>query len=250
MPLTETQRAFAIAFVLIFLRSVVYWLTLAVRTTRPFRISLCLAAVAFDIWALTTIFPTIQTGVLPFDWLGPTLYALGSLSTIDILILSGDPLLVFRRAGQLLPASSDAFTFLQRIEWSFDLISSRRGIAWNFQVAHVRQYDGPSSVSGFATMRILSIVKSLTVHGIIWMFIDYFSIDTKHFSQSTPMTHKAATIFAWEASLYLYLHIVYQSTTLLAVMTRLSIPERCPDVFGSVLDAYTIRRVWGWAGSF
>jgi hypothetical protein len=66
----------------------------------------------------------------------------------------------------------------------------------------------------------------------------------------SSLYHRTIVVSFWLTTTYISIHSVYQAGTLLAVASGIFPPERCPDQFGSVVDAYTIRRVWGCVPSF
>ena len=208
---------------------------------------LSVAGVLFDLYVLTYFVERLKIGLMLADWLLPTTFALASLITLYHLLLTRNPHMTLRRHGQTIPTTS--LDLVSRIKWSFDLLCAIRGIGWNFQVAHLPQYLGPPSRWGFVFSRVLSLAKCAATLWLLSASVALFDVDIMHLGvqtfQLSSLYHRVIVCFFWLTTAFVAIDSVYQGAALLAVGSGIFSPERCPDQFGSVVDAYTIRRVWG-----
>jgi hypothetical protein len=224
-----------------------FLLFFTLKTSRTQRVIFSLTGAFFDVYVLSNKLEILKTGIMLADWLNPTTYALASLTTLYHLLLTRDPQMTLRRYGQTIPTTS--LDLLSRFKWSFDLLCAMRGIGWNFQVAHLPPYLGPPTRGRFMLSRVWSLAQCFAILRYIWVPVAYFNLDVLHLGaptfQLSFLYHRTIVVFFWLTVTYISIHSMYQAGTLLAVGSGIFPPERCPDQFGSVVDAYTIRRVWG-----
>ena len=58
---------------------------------------------------------------------------------------------------------------------------------------------------------------------------------------------RSACMAVWLVMVYSFLRLLYFSFSLVMVAAHLGDPEDWPNMFGSWSDAYTVRRLWGYA---
>lgn len=58
---------------------------------------------------------------------------------------------------------------------------------------------------------------------------------------------RSACMAIWLMSTYSFLRMTYITSSIAVVATSLGDPDDWPDMFGHWSDAYTIRRLWGYA---
>ena len=227
-------------------RALSFLFIFTLKTSRIQRVIFAVAGALFDVYILFFL-ESMRTGVMLADWLVPTTYVLASLLILYHLLLTRNPQMTLRRYGQTIPTTS--LDLLSRFKWSFDLMCAGRGIGWNFQVAHLPPYLGPPTRVGFVLSRVWSLAICAATLRLLWVPVAYFDVDVMHLGaltfQLSSLCHRAIVVFFWLTTTYISIHTVYQAGTLVAVGSGIFPPERCPDQFGSVGDAYTLRRVWG-----
>ncbi|KAJ4474273.1 hypothetical protein J3R30DRAFT_3507258 [Lentinula aciculospora] len=134
-----------------------------------------------------------------------------------------------------------------RLKWTLQLLCSPRGVGW----AHTSIIPPRPHISRreFLRSRLLSLVVAIISNDIAFLltFIDHgFSKRASTFYQRSILWQFWATslfFFRLKSSIEVYLLII----ALLLVGTGLSEPDTWPDFFGTLSDAYTVRRWWGYA---
>lgn len=163
-------------------------------------------------------------------------------TTDYILLRNHQPEL--RKIGQKKPTSE--MTSIEQLAWAASLIATPRGIGWTHEpTAHLP--PRPTSSRGkFIASQFLWII----FYGIL------FDITLIHI-QENPCFRKggpslAAFGWLWRTtvwvnlvSVYCTMSGVYASASIVSVAIGLYEPKDWPHLFGSLLDAYTVRKCWG-----
>ena len=149
-----------------------------------------------------------------------------------------------RKIGQ--QKTSFAMTFAERLVWAASLIATPRGIGWAHEpIDHIPQRPTSSRIK-FIASQMLWIVFYFTLFNVTAIFIR----ENPCFRVGGPSL--AAFGWWWRTTSWLFVFSVYYSVSgvyaalnIIYVATGLYNPADCPHLFGSPLQAYTLRKCWG-----
>lgn len=144
--------------------------------------------------------------------------------------------------------------FLGRLWWSFNLLSSPRGIGWAHQVPSTLTLDDPTSrplkQSKFQfitrkTCRLLSLslfYELLDIPIQLHPSFPPFSV-----SNLLPLLLRVGLVWTHIFELKTRIEILYEGMSLVFVSIGLSEPseEDWPPLFGSIREVWSVRRFWG-----
>jgi hypothetical protein len=164
-------------------------------------------------------------------------------STDYILLRHQQPEL--RKIGQKKPTAEMSFT--ERLAWASSLLSTSRGIGWAHEpTSHIP--PRPTASRG-----------TFIVSQILWIIPRYILFDAAliHIRQNPCYRTGGPSLgaFGWEwrttawvfiVSIYCSMNNLYAALSIVAVATGLYEPRDWPSLFGSPLDAYTVRNCWGY----
>ena len=149
-----------------------------------------------------------------------------------------------RKIGQKKPTSE--MTFRERLVWAISLLTALRGIGW----AHEPRDQIPPRPT---TSRRKFIASQL-----LWIIFYSSLLDVALLHrQENPCFNKGRPSFTafgwwWRTTVWLQIVMVYCSLSkihatlsIVSVATRLCEPGDWPHLFGSLRNAYTVRKCWG-----
>ena len=150
-----------------------------------------------------------------------------------------------RKIGQ--KKTTSEMTFTERLVWAASLLATWRGIGWTHEpTAHLP--PRPTASRGkFIVSQFLWII----FYVVIWDIASIHSQENPCFKAGGP----SFTAFGWWwrttscvfiVSVYCTMNALYAAGSIVYVATGLYEPKDCPHLFGSILDAYTVRKCWGY----
>ncbi|KAF9024655.1 hypothetical protein BDZ89DRAFT_1068917 [Hymenopellis radicata] len=203
----------------------------------------------FFVGTLSTLYLyTTTAGSAVVDGVLAVAYMWFLLNASDLILLS-NPQRDFRWIRQKEVHIENA-SLTERVKWALRLLSSPRGVGWNFQpkgrVLRPRPAPGTSRASFLVNQTGIFLLRVL--------IIDMCGLYIRH-SPMSPTNGISFTeriwywrlidLSIWVAQVQAGLAIVHSIVCLVSVALHLSRPEDWSEWFGSWTDAYTIRRVWG-----
>ena len=150
-----------------------------------------------------------------------------------------------RKIGQTKATSE--MTFIERLMWAVSLLATPRGIGWAHEpTAHLPPRPTTSRGKFIASQ-------------FLWILFYYslFKITIIHI-QGNPCFRTGGpslaafgwqwrtTVWVFVVSLYCSLSGIYAIASIISVAIGLYEPRDWPHLFGSPLDAYTVRKCWGY----
>lgn len=167
------------------------------------------------------------------------------------LLFAADYILVtevqreLRLVAQTRPITSSGF--FERLRWAINLFFSPRGIGWMHAPSVIPRPPQSTSRSLFVRNRI--------VEGILCVFFEltvYFMnvtnpamIDVeKGSSRQYGLYYQAMGVLGFALAGYARINVLFCVTSVAAVVFGLSEPKDWPDLFGSIWEAYSVRRFW------
>ncbi|KAH9949041.1 membrane bound O-acyl transferase family-domain-containing protein [Amylocystis lapponica] len=219
---------------------------IALGLRQPFPVHLAVvAAVAYAAFRAVTLF---TTGDAVQDYCVGGVFVSMLFNAVHMLLLS-DPLKEFRHETDTVPPTD--LPFLRRVYWALSVVNNARGVGWNYQVAHLP--PPPTST------RRAFIIGRLYRIAIVYLAMDALQSFMLHVlnpmylpegGDALPMTAHGVVwlcinvVCRWPFAYYL---ILLQQWVLAVahVALGLSEPRHWPDICGSWLDSYTVRRFWG-----
>jgi len=174
--------------------------------------------------------------IQPFAILIPT-------STDYILLRNYQPEL--RKIGQKKHTSE--MTFTERLVWSVSLLATSRGIGWAHEPTDHIPPRPTSSRGKFIASQLLWMIFYLTFYDVVFIVIrENLSLGTGGASLVAFGWWYRTTSWLYILRMYCTLSGLYVAVSILSVATGLYKPRDCPHMFGSPLDAYTLRNCWGY----
>ena len=150
-----------------------------------------------------------------------------------------------RKIGQ--KKSTAEMSFTERLAWALSLLSTSRGIGW----AHEPTSHIPT--------RPTSSRRTFILSQTLWIIPRYILFDAAliHIRQNPCYRTGGPSLgaFGWGwrttawvfiVSIYCSMSNLYAALSIVAVATGLYEPRDWPPLFGSPLDAYTVRNCWGY----
>ena len=170
---------------------------------------------------------------------------------INLIPTSSDYILLrhhqpeLRKIGQ--KKTTAEMSFMERLAWAGSLLSTSRGIGW----AHEPTSHIPARPTASRGNFILS--------QFLWIIPRYLIFDAAliHIRQNPCYRTGGPSLgaFGWEwrtttwvfiVSIYCSMSNLYAALSIVAVATGLYEPRDWPSLFGSPVDAYTVRNCWGY----
>ncbi|KAK0470476.1 membrane bound O-acyl transferase family-domain-containing protein [Desarmillaria tabescens] len=178
-------------------------------------------------------------------------YFLGSVYAGSILlgsdyILLTEPQKELRLKGQ--KSAVDSAPLSERLRWGIRLWSSPRGVGWMHQPNRLCAPVSPD------TTRLAFIRRCLFVVVLNVFLLDAVSIYNRanpaFLGDGISMADRPwlllyVDLLAWVLTSQAQMRILHGIVSIVSVLSRLSVPRDWVDPFGSLLDAYTLRRLWG-----
>lgn len=160
-----------------------------------------------------------------------------------ILLRNRQPELI--KIGQKKPTSK--MTFTERLVWAASLLATPRGIGWAHEPTDRIPPRPTSPRAKFIASQFLWVVFYFTLFDITLILIR----ENPCFGTGGPSL--AAFGWWWRMTSWLYivvvywfLSVLYAAVSIVSVTTGMYKPRDCPHVFGSPLNAYTLRKCWGY----
>jgi len=187
----------------------------------------------------------IHTGDIFEDFFTTQAIAIGITQASDYIFLT-DVQRELRMKDQTLPAYE--LSSWQRLRWAFILLCSSRGVGWNHEPRGVV----PARPKGLSKLQFIR----RQVIRIIW-FLFLFDLGRMHdfwnpttvpsgtFPEIIEQNWLQVSLFSWALITYAGLSGVHALMSVIVTCLGLSKQENWPPLFGSILDAYTIQRLWG-----
>ncbi|PCH44176.1 hypothetical protein WOLCODRAFT_26531 [Wolfiporia cocos MD-104 SS10] len=145
-----------------------------------------------------------------------------------------DPLLELRHERDVTHPSK--LPFVRRVYWSLCLLSNRRGVGWNCQVANVPPRPSESCWQ-FVRKRLLNICR-------LYIILDFLQLYVLSIRPET-LAQRWFYGLGRLSTMMMMMNAQASIVSVVAVATGLSKPQDWPAVFGKLSDAYTVRRFWG-----
>ncbi|KAJ6521602.1 hypothetical protein B0H19DRAFT_1386823 [Mycena capillaripes] len=137
----------------------------------------------------------------------------------------------------------------RRTRWALALLLSPRGVSWAHEptIALPEHPAVSTSRLAFIARRLLTALLLFTVHDAANLHVRWNPMFRANGPGWTAegWGWRALVVMAWAVSSY---SIIFWTATIISVVgvaCRLSYPEEWPPFFGSPVEAYTIRRLWG-----
>jgi len=150
-----------------------------------------------------------------------------------------------RKIGQ--KKTTSQMTFTERLMWATSLLTSLRGIGWAHEPTdHIRPRPTSSRVK-FIASQLLWIALYFILYDVVRILV------RENPCYRTGGPSLAAFGWWWRTSSWLYilqtyytLSVQYVVASIVFVTIGLYKPEDFPHIFGLPLDAYTLRKCWGY----
>ena len=162
-------------------------------------------------------------------------------------ILLTEPQRELRYVGQKDLEISTA-SFSSRFRWGVKLWASPRGVGFIHEpMAHLAPRPKQRTHRAF----ILSQLRSITVYLILFDLTGIMNRANPYWTKEVPVVSGNRRLwrlasFGYALILYTTVTIKYKIVSIISVLAGFSEPREWPDFFGSLFDAYTVRRVWGY----
>jgi hypothetical protein len=142
--------------------------------------------------------------------------------------------------------------FIERMGWGARLVMSQRGVGWIDPSAPKVPHIPPAPTDGRKAL-VLTKLRELTFNVIMFDLVGFLNRANPCFKQNGPPVGGAHISVLWRLELilgfaageYLILTTMHGVYCSLSVGFGLSEPHHWPSLFGSVSEAYTLRRFWG-----
>jgi hypothetical protein len=147
--------------------------------------------------------------------------------------------------------SPSEMTVTERLVWATSLLATSRGIGWAHEPTDHIPPRPTSSRGKFIASQLLWIVFYFILFNVTFIL----SRENPCFRVGGPSL--AAFGWWWRTTSWLFILLLYYSlsgmyatVSIISVATGLYKPGDCPHLFGSPLDAYTLRKCWGYVPSY
>jgi len=201
--------------------------------------SICVYLVAF----------TSLDGAVSNFGVGSTLFTIVFVA-FDFLVLT-DVQRVLKMEGHTHDKIEDAPS-IERVKWGINLMMNPRGIGWIDPFAPKAPcIPTPPSATTSRLEFVLSKLFGITINVILFDFLGFLNRANPCFKQhGLPV---ADTSFLWRLELafglaageYLLLTTLHCIYGIILVGLGVSEPRQWPALFGSLFEAFTVRRFWG-----
>jgi hypothetical protein len=150
-----------------------------------------------------------------------------------------------RKIGQ--KKTTSKMTFTERLIWATSLVATPRGIGW----AHEPTAHLPPRPTASRGKFIASQFFWILFYSILWNITLIHSQENPCYKTGGP----SLTAFGWWwrttawvyiISMYCSMSVMYVIGSIIFVATGLYEPRDWPHLFGSSLDAHTVRKCWGY----
>ena len=139
-------------------------------------------------------------------------------------------------------------SFSSRFLWGVRLWASPRGVGFTHELtAHLPPRPKQWTRQAF----ILSQIRSITLYLILFDLTGIMNRVNPYWTKADPVVSGKQRL--WRLASFGYPFVLYSAVTIghkilsiMSVLAGLSEPRDWPDFFGSLFDAYTVRRVWGY----
>ncbi|KAK0207263.1 membrane bound O-acyl transferase family-domain-containing protein [Armillaria fumosa] len=206
----------------------------------PYRWILWVSIVVGDVYLAftTTHHPVV-------DYFLGSIYAGSILLGSDYILLT-EPQKELRLRGQ--KDAVDSAPLSERFRWGIRLWSSPRGVGWTHEPDRLCAPVSPETTR-FAFIRRRLLVVAMNV-----VLLDTMSIYNRTNSAflgdgismaDRPWLLRYVDLLAWVWTSQAQMRILHGIVSIISVLSGLSMPRDWVDPFGSLLDAYTLRRLWG-----
>ncbi|EME84991.1 uncharacterized protein MYCFIDRAFT_83040 [Pseudocercospora fijiensis CIRAD86] len=165
----------------------------------------------------------------------------------------------FKNHGIKGVALEDCVSYKERFYWACALLSSWRGIGWNWQVAKVPSNPDIGLTNRQAASRHLMRVVKLWIRRSVEMYLINFSAtlrtrNTNDGDGSLAYTLAIEATFIWSCQMRMWdsSKMLYSTAAAIATFLGICSPAEWPPLFGRVGNAWSVRRTWGqvWHQSF
>ncbi|KAJ6142502.1 hypothetical protein N7471_001955 [Penicillium samsonianum] len=140
----------------------------------------------------------------------------------------------------------------ERLFWALELFSVTRGIGWNWRVAGIPKSPAPTSRFQFAASQLLRWIAMYAGLHLVNMACQLV-LSNPNSIPSLPGNLEIYTLIVTGFAITIYSHFAILMLPLSALCVGLQVGPRSwqdvaswPPNFGSVREAYSIRRFWGY----
>jgi hypothetical protein len=143
--------------------------------------------------------------------------------------------------------STSEMTFTERFVWAASLLASPRGIGWAHEPTTQLPPRPTTSRGIFIASQFLWFLFYSILSNISLIHIqENPCFRTRGPSLAAYGWWWRTTVWVYVISLYCIMSKAYAIGSIVSVATGLYEPRDWPHLFGSPLDAYTVRRCWGY----
>ena len=222
---------------------VLYILSLAAKPS-PYRKLWFLAILAVAYYSLVHTKMYIKD---PFSTMGFATRLSSVVMFASTYILLSEPQQEMKILGDKRDISSRPYR--ERVWWAWKLWGNPRGIGWTHEPKGGRIPPKPQGMSrrGFVLRQLGWLVATwllFDINGLINRVNPYYS---------TPVPQISGFQWLWRLhmlgfgfNVMLMITIEYQVASIICILLGFTQPEEWPPFFGSVFDAYTVGRYWGY----
>ncbi|KAF2166715.1 hypothetical protein M409DRAFT_22771 [Zasmidium cellare ATCC 36951] len=149
-------------------------------------------------------------------------------------------------------ALSECTTFAQRLGWTVRLLTTFRGIGWNWQIKKIPENPDLDLSNGQAAVRHFRRLISVLVLHAVYLYIMTFTgtLQTRMRSRDdSPAWQRLLlhTLFTWSVQLWMIdsSKIIYHGLAATTLALKMQSPSDWPPYWGPFSDCWSVRTVWG-----
>lgn len=168
------------------------------------------------------------------------------------LLLFTVPEHTLHRPSKELPGAPAAFTLRRKIGWVLSLLVSPRGVGWNVHAPFPaavraksrRAYIRHAMLRALGLYLILDLSRTWNVHQPYMLAQDQrgFMLVT---DPERRVWERTLDVAANAGSAWGYIEMQYLLVSAVVVGVFGGVPEEWPPLFGSLADAWCVKRLWG-----
>jgi hypothetical protein len=139
-----------------------------------------------------------------------------------------------------------------RLMWALELFSNPRGLGWDHEPKSILPPRPNLSRVQFLVSRLVYLATCLLVNDVASIVIranPLFMRDAPPFSEQ-PLLWRCGGVLLFAIMIAMQIIIPNALYSILAVGSGMSQPDMWPRIMGSLGDAYTVRRFWGYGIRF
>jgi hypothetical protein len=151
-----------------------------------------------------------------------------------------------RLLGQREPISSSGFW--ARLQWALKLFFGARGVGWTHEPTFILATHTHPTRLRFLISQLCWLAGCVLVHDVssILMRADPYLVKDPPLFADQPMRWRIWGVALFGISSTVNVSIIHITSSIVIVGSGLSQPDMWPPVFGRLIDAYSVRRFWGY----